>query len=85
MARRIPEARFDEMVRAASEVFIARGYRLTQMADVAEAIGIAKGTLYVYVESKEALFALCLRHADRQGPVKQPDTLPVPAPARGRD
>ena len=38
MARRIPENRFDELVDAASEVFIARGYRLTQMSDVAEAM-----------------------------------------------
>jgi len=83
MARRIPETRFDQMVRAASEIFIARGYRLTQMADVATAIGVAKGTLYVYVESKEALFSLCLRHADSDEVVKQPDNLPVRTPARG--
>ena len=55
MARRIPESRFDELVRAATGVFIARGYRLTQMSDVAEAVGVAKGTLYGYVESKDAL------------------------------
>jgi AcrR family transcriptional regulator len=71
------------MVRAASEVFVARGYRLTQMADVAKAIGVAKGTLYVYVESKEALFSLCVRHADSDEVVKQPDSLPVRTPARG--
>jgi AcrR family transcriptional regulator len=71
------------MVRAASEVFIARGYRLTQMADVAKAIGVAKGTLYVYVESKEALFSLCVRHADSDEVVIQPDSLPVRTPARG--
>ena len=71
------------MVRAACEVFIVRGYRLTQMADVASAIGIAKGTLDGYVESKEALFSVCLRHADRSEPVTQPDKLPVRTPARG--
>jgi len=58
MARRIPENRFDELVRGATEVFIARGYRLTQMSDVAEAVGVAKGTLYGYVESKDALLWL---------------------------
>ena len=71
------------MVRAGTEVFIARGYRLTQMADVAKAIGVAKGTLYLYVESKEALFSLCLQHADDAEAVKQPDLLPVRTPARG--
>lgn len=83
MARRIPENRFEELVDAATEVFIARGYRLTQMSDIAEAVGVAKGTLYGYVESKEALIALCVLHADRQSPLERPAVLPVPAPRPG--
>ncbi len=83
MARRIPEDRFDELVAAATDVFIERGYRLTQMADVAAAMGVAKGTLYIYVESKEALFGLCLHHADRKEPIALPETLPVPTPEPG--
>ncbi len=83
MARHIPESRFSDLVDAATEVFITRGYRLTQMSDVAEAVGVAKGTLYGYVESKEALFALCLRWADHRGPVERPDVLPVPTPKPG--
>jgi AcrR family transcriptional regulator len=83
VARRIPENRFEDLVLAASEVFIARGYRLTQMQDVAEALGVAKGTLYGYVESKEALFALCLANADRQGSIERPANLPVPTPPAG--
>ncbi|MCZ6782082.1 MAG: helix-turn-helix domain containing protein [Proteobacteria bacterium] len=83
MARRIPEHRFEDLVNAATEVFIARGYRLTQMSDVAEAVGVAKGTLYGYVEGKEALFALCLRNADRRRPIVRPETLPVPNPRPG--
>ncbi len=88
MARRIPEDRFERLIGAATEVFIARGYRLTQMADVAEAVGVAKGTLYVYVESKEALFQLCLEDATRRGhggePIGRPPVLPVPTPAPGQ-
>jgi AcrR family transcriptional regulator len=83
MARRIPENRFDELVDAATEVFIARGYRLTQMSDIAEAVGVAKGTLYGYVESKDALFLLCLVHADREGPLEHPAELPVRKPRSG--
>lgn len=45
--------------------------------------GVAKGTLYGYVESKEALFALCIFHADRSGAMERPATLPVPTPKRG--
>ena len=84
MARRIPANRFDELVRKATEVFIARGYRLTQMSDIAEAVGVAKGTLYGYVESKDALLMLCLYCADEPGPIEVPETLPLPAPAAGQ-
>jgi AcrR family transcriptional regulator len=83
MARKIPENRFDELVRVATDVFIAQGYRRTQMADVAAALGIAKGTLYGYVESKEALFELCAQHADDRDPVEIPKQLPLPTPKRG--
>ena len=82
MSRKIPAHRFDNLVRSATEAFIARGYRHTQMADVAEAVGVSKATLYLYVESKEALFALCEVHADSPGPIQKPAALPVPARRR---
>lgn len=70
------------LVATATRVFIQKGgFRRTQIGDVAKAMGVAKGTLYLYVESKEALFDLALRRADRPG---QPDpALPVPTPAPG--
>lgn len=83
MARRIPEDRFDDLVRGATRVFIEAGYHRTQMADVAKAVGVAKGTLYGYVESKDALFALCLANADANEPIPLPDPLPLPAPPLG--
>ncbi len=83
MARRIPAERFSDLIHAASEVFIQLGYRRCQMADVAAALGVAKGTLYGYVESKEALFQVALRYADADGPIALPDTLPVPTPQPG--
>lgn len=58
MSRRIPEARLEQLVDAAARVFIERGYARTQMADVAAALGVAKGTIYLYVESKEVRFIL---------------------------
>lgn len=83
MARRIPEDRFDELVRAATRVFIEHGYRLTQMSDVAEAVGVAKGTLYGYVESKDVLLWVCLRSADEAGAIPLPETLPIPTLPQG--
>jgi AcrR family transcriptional regulator len=84
MARTMPETRFQQLIDAASAVLIAQGYRRTQMADVADAMGVAKGTVYLYVESKEALFDVVLRYADAPRPVDPPDTMPVPTPSPGR-
>jgi AcrR family transcriptional regulator len=83
MARTVPTDRFDALIRAATAVFLRQGYRRTQMADVAEELGVAKGTLYLYVESKEALFDRALLHADRAEPIPLPRALPVPTPRAG--
>src|SRR5262245_44636224 len=84
MARQVPAQRFQDLVDAATAVFIAQGYRRTQMADVAAAMGLAKGTVYLTVESKEALFDVALRYADVSRPIAAPAKLPVATPARGR-
>lgn len=69
------------LARTATQVFIENGYRRTQVADVARAMGVAKGTVYLYVESKEALFDLAARSTDPGW--RAPDHLPVPTPAAG--
>jgi AcrR family transcriptional regulator len=84
MPRKIPDSRFQDLVDTATSVFIAQGYRRTQMGDVAEAMGVAKGTIYLYVESKEALFDVVLRSADVPRPLTLPAKLPVRTPAAGR-
>ena len=83
MARRIPDDRIQHLVESAANVFIEQGYHRTQMADVAQALGVAKGTLYLYVESKEALFDLVVRHADDESgnPLRGP--LPIRTPRAG--
>jgi AcrR family transcriptional regulator len=83
VARQIPEGRYAELIEAATRVFIEQGYRRTQMADVAEALGVAKGTLYLYIESKEALFDQVIRHAGGDTPVQLPKNLPVGTPPPG--
>lgn len=47
MARRIPEKRLQDLIDCAARVFIERGYRQTQMEEIASALGVAKGTLYL--------------------------------------
>lgn len=83
MARSTPPDRLPQLIACATRVFIAQGYRRTQMADVAEALGVAKGTLYLYVASKEALFDLVVRSADGDGAVPAAAALPLPTPPAG--
>ncbi len=84
MSRKRPADRFDRLVSAATRVFIeSGGFARTQIDDVARALGVAKGTVYLYVESKEALFDLALRHADRVDAVAEPGELPVKTPEPG--
>ena len=83
MARTRPNDRIERLVDVAAEVFIEQGYARTQMADVAAALGVAKGTLYLYVESKEALFDLVARYADVEQPFAKLPALPVRTPKAG--
>ena len=39
MPRVAPESRFEDLIDAATKVFIENGYQRTQMSDVAEAMG----------------------------------------------
>jgi AcrR family transcriptional regulator len=48
--------RREQILAAAARVFARYGYGGTEMKAVAEEAGIAKGTLYLYCDSKEALF-----------------------------
>jgi AcrR family transcriptional regulator len=44
-----------EVTEAASEVFWQKGYRAASIQDVADKVGVLKGSLYYYIESKEDL------------------------------
>lgn len=71
--RRKAEGRLQAIVEAALCVFCRHGYADTQIADIARAAGVSTGTVYLYAESKEALFHAALRHA-------QGATLEAPLP-----
>jgi AcrR family transcriptional regulator len=76
---RTPE-RLLAIVDAATEVFAQRGFAATQMVDVARAAGLSVGTLYNYVEGKEALLLL---GAERPfADISAGRALPVPTPDR---
>lgn len=85
MARTRSPDRYASLVRAAIQAFIeANGYRRAQVEDVATAMGVAKGTVYLYAKSKAALFDIAVRHADDLVPPPIPDVLPVPTPQPGQ-
>ena len=50
-------ARREDILDAARQVFAERGFRGTTIADIAEAAGIALGTIYLYFKSKDDVFA----------------------------
>ena len=53
--RRRKDARPSELLAAALELFVEKGFAATRLTDVAARAGVAKGTLYLYFDSKEAL------------------------------
>jgi AcrR family transcriptional regulator len=59
--RRRAAARPDELLSAALEVFGERGFAGTRLEDVAQRAGVTKGTIYLYFDSKEALFREMVR------------------------
>jgi len=54
-------ATLDEIVSAAAKVFRTKGYHAATVRDIAEEVGILKGSLYHHFESKEALLYLVVK------------------------
>jgi AcrR family transcriptional regulator len=66
-AKRVPRAqREQQMLDAAVRVFSRSGYHAASMDEIAEECDVSKPMLYLYLGSKEELFAACIRReADR--------------------
>lgn len=60
--RRMPrEVREQQILDAAVTGFARHGYQSASMDDIAEAAGVSKPLVYLYLKSKEELFTACLR------------------------
>jgi len=59
--RRRKEARPAELIDAALDLFVEKGFAATRLEDVAARAGVSKGTLYLYFDSKEELFKAVVR------------------------
>lgn len=69
--------RLMQLIEAATRAFSAQGYRRTTMADIARRMGVAPGTVYLYAESKEALFDFLVRWHLGRVEADAPLVLPV--------
>lgn len=69
-----------EILDAALTVFAARGFAAAKLEDVATAAGVSKGTLYLYFDSKTALFEAMALELLR-GPVLARADLALQAPS----
>src|SRR5213594_3937703 len=56
-------AKCRQIIDGARAVFLAQGFDAASMGEIARRAGVSKGTLYVYFESKEELFAVVTREA----------------------
>jgi AcrR family transcriptional regulator len=61
--RRRKEARPGEIAAAALDVFAEKGFAATRLEDIAAHAGVSKGTVYLYFDSKEALFKAAVEAA----------------------
>jgi len=57
------DSRPSELLEAALEIFVERGYAAARLEDVAAKAGVSKGTLYLYYANKEELFKAVVRRS----------------------
>jgi AcrR family transcriptional regulator len=55
------EARPGELLNAALDLFVEKGFSATRVEEVAARAGVSKGTLFLYFQSKEDLFKAVVR------------------------
>lgn len=70
----------DVMIAVAAELFDTRGYNQTTMDDLAEALGIAKVTVYAHLKSKADVLEAIFDHALGQAEAQLAAALEKPTP-----
>lgn len=61
--QRKKDVRPGEILDAALELFVEKGFRATKMEDIARAAGVTKGTPYLYFQNKEDIFKAVVRES----------------------
>ena len=88
------EKRWAEVLDAAEQVFLERGYQAASLKEIATRVGMLKGSLYYYIDTKEDLLFEIVRRAhqsglefiareERRGGARRARTHPQPGPPLG--
>jgi AcrR family transcriptional regulator len=65
--RKPREERWSELIEVATDVFYAKGYDAASLQDIADRLGMLKGSLYYYIQSKEDLLYDVIRTVHSEG------------------
>lgn len=68
--RKPREERWTELVQTATQVFYEKGYDAASLQDIADRLGILKGSLYYYIQSKEDLLFSVISSVHAEGLAK---------------
>lgn len=66
MARAADPHRREEILQAATDVFIEQGYSEARLADIAKRAGVVISTLYLYFDSKEAMVRVIAQQSQKE-------------------
>ena len=74
--------RRNEILDAAEELFVTRGYDKTSTGDILDKVGIARGTLYYHFKSKEEILNAMIERINasliaRAGVIASDSSMPV--------
>lgn len=65
--RKPQEERWAELIQAATDIFFENGYDGATLQDIATRVGILKGSIYYYIDSKAGLLAYLLSETHKTG------------------
>jgi AcrR family transcriptional regulator len=65
--RKPREERWPELIEVATEVFYEKGYEAASLQDIADRLGMLKGSLYYYMKSKEDLLFEVIHSVHAEG------------------
>lgn len=65
--RKSREERWSELLEVATQVFYEKGYEAASLQDIADRLGMLKGSLYYYIQSKEDLLYEVVNEVHQEG------------------